>query len=80
MWMNEELIPEAVLITDLGADPVGLLDIALRLENAFGILIPPGELFFENMAESESSSGERGFVTEDGIEGLREQLPRTDVD
>jgi len=77
---QEDVIPEAVLIADLGADPAGLLDVALRLENAFGILIPPGELFLEDMAEFESSYVERGFVTEDGIEALRLQLPHADVD
>ena len=70
----------ANLVTDLGADTVGLLDISLRLENAFGILIPPSELFLENMADFESSHVERGFVAEDGIEVLREQLPHANVD
>lgn len=77
---QEEVIPKAVLIADLGADPAGLLEIELLLENAFGILIPLGELFLEDMAEFESSYVERGFVTEHGIEALREQLPHADVD
>ena len=78
--VEDDTTLEANLITDLGADTVGLLDISLRLENAFGILIPPSELFLENMADFESSHVERGFVAEDGIEVLREQLPHANVD
>ena len=78
--VEDETTLEANLITDLGADTIGLLDISLRFENAFGILIPPSELFLENRADFESSHVERGFVTEDGIEVLREQLPHANVD
>jgi len=78
--VEDDTTLEANLITDLGADTVGLLDISLRLENAFSILIPPSELFLENMADFESSHVERGFVAEDGIEVLREQLPHANVD
>lgn len=78
--VEDDTTLEAHLITDLGADRVGLLDISLRLENAFDILIPPSELFLENMADFESSHVERGFVAEDGIEVLREQLPHANVD
>ena len=78
--VEDDTTLEANLVTDLGADTVGLLDISLRLENAFGILIPPSELFLENMADFESSHVERGFVAEDGIEVLREQLPHANVD
>ena len=78
--VEDDTTLEANLITDLGADTVGLLDISLRLENAFSILIPPRELFLENMADFESPHVERGFVTEDGIEVLREQLPHANAD
>ena len=63
--VEDDTTLEANLITDLGADTVGLLDISLRLEN---------------MADFESSHVERGFVTEDGIEVLRERLPHANVD
>ena len=63
--IEDDTTLEANLVTDLGADTVGLLDISLRLEN---------------MADFESSHVECGFVTEDGIEVLREQLPHANVD
>jgi len=63
--VEDDTTLEANLVTDLGADTVGLLDISLRLEN---------------MADFESSHVERGFVTEDGIEVLRERLPHANVD
>ena len=78
--VEDETTLEANLITDLGADTIGLLDISLRFENAFGILIPPSELFLENRADFESSHVERGFVTEARIEVLREQRPHANVD
>ncbi|MFP6618426.1 MAG: acyl carrier protein, partial [Pirellulaceae bacterium] len=78
--VEDDTTLEAHLITDLGADRVGLLDISLRLENALDILIPPSESFLENMADFESSHIERGFVAEDGIEVLRKQLPHANVD
>ena len=49
--VEDDITLEANLNTDLGADTVGLPDIALRLENAFGILIPSGELALDDMAE-----------------------------
>ena len=78
--VEDDTTLEANRITDLGADTVGVLDISLRFENAFGFLIPRSELFLENMADFESSHVERGFVTEARIEVLREQLPHANVD
>ena len=77
---EEEVTLKATLIADLGAEPVALLDIVLTLEKAFGIPIPPAELFLDSLAEFESSHVERGYVTEDGIEALREQLPHANVE
>ena len=77
---QKEVIPEAFLIAEFGADPVGLLDVEFRIESAFGILIPPGDLFLEDIAEFESSYVKRGYVTDHAIEVLPEQLPPADVD
>ncbi|MGA2500781.1 MAG: acyl carrier protein, partial [Tepidisphaeraceae bacterium] len=41
---DEEVTPTATLRGDLGAESIDFLDIAFRLEKAFGIKIPRGEM------------------------------------
>ena len=41
----DEVKPEATLSGDLGAESIDYLDIVFRLEKAFNIKIPRGELF-----------------------------------
>ena len=41
--------PEATLVGDLGAESIDFLDIVFRLEKAFDIKIPRGELFPEDI-------------------------------
>ena len=65
---EEEVTREATLQGDLGAESIDFLDIVFRLERNFGIKIPRGELFPENlMADPEwiadgklTSQGRRG--------------------
>ena len=47
---EEEVTPEAVIRDDLGAESIDFLDIIFRLEKAFGIKIPRGEMMPENLA------------------------------
>ena len=42
---EEEVTPGAKLVGDLGAESIDFLDIVFRLEKAFDIKIPRGELF-----------------------------------
>jgi len=42
---EEDVTPEATLVGDLGAESIDFLDIVFRLEKAFDIKIPRGELF-----------------------------------
>ena len=56
---DDEVTPEATLIEDLGAESIDFLDIVFRLEKAFDIKIPRGELFPENLASADS-----GFVAD----------------
>ncbi len=46
---EEEVTREATLQGDLGAESIDFLDIVFRLERNFGIKIPRGELFPENL-------------------------------
>ena len=42
---DDEVTPEATMVGDLGAESIDFLDIVFRLEEAFDIKIPRGELF-----------------------------------
>ena len=76
---DDEVTPEATLSGDLGAESIDYLDIVFRLEKNFGIKIPRGELFPENLA-GESGYVKDGVVTPDGIAELRKRMPHADVD
>ncbi len=77
---DDEVTPAATLVGDLGAESIDFLDIVFRLEKNFGIKIPRGELFPENLTSADASFAEDGVVTAAGIEELRKQLPHADVD
>lgn len=76
---DDEVNPESTLIGDLGAESIDFLDIVFRLEKAFDIKIPRGELFPENIAQSESGLILDGKVTPAGIEELKSKMPHADV-
>ncbi|HPZ83342.1 MAG TPA: acyl carrier protein, partial [Thermogutta sp.] len=46
---EEEVRPDATLVGDLGAESIDFLDIVFKLEKAFNIKIPRGELFPEDI-------------------------------
>jgi acyl carrier protein len=77
---DDEVTPEATLVGDLGAESIDFLDIVFRLEKAFDIKIPKGELFPENLSASAPDFAKDGTVTETGIRLLREKLPHVDVE
>lgn len=75
---EEEITPQARLIDDLGAESIDFLDIVFRLEKTFGIKIPRGELFPENILTNDSFVKE-GKLTEQGIAELRKRMPYADL-
>ena len=77
---DDEVTPEATLVGDLGAESIDFLDIVFRLEKAFDVKIPRGELFPENLTAGDPELVQDGVVTEKGIASLREKLPFADVD
>ena len=77
---DDEVTPEATLVGDLGAESIDFLDIVFRLEKNFGIKIPRGELFPDNLASAESGFVKDGVVTPTGIAELRQRMPHADVD
>lgn len=74
---EEEVQTEATLMGDLGAESIDFLDIVFRLEKAFGIKIPPGDLFPDNILNNPEFV-ESGKLTEAGLAGLKESMPHVD--
>jgi acyl carrier protein len=74
---EEEVTPTAVIRDDLGAESIDFLDIMFRLEKAFGIKIPRGEMMPENLS-SDPNIVKDGVVTPQGIEMLKQKMPHSD--
>ena len=76
---DEEITPEATLVGDLGAESIDFLDIVFRLEKAFDIKIPRGELFPEDILTN-SQYVKDGKVTDVGVAELRKRMPFADLE
>ena len=76
---DDEVTPEATLVGDLGAESIDFLDIVFRLEKTFGITIPRGELFPEDILTN-SEYIKDGKVTDDGVAELRKRMPFANLD
>ncbi len=69
-----EITPAASLTRDLGAESIDFIDIVFRLEKAFDIKIPSGDLFPGNILNNEQFIL-NGIVTEAGLAELKKKLP-----
>lgn len=76
---EDEVVPQATLTNDLGAESIDFLDIVFRLEKSFDIKIPRGELFPDNVL-SDDRYVQDGKITPDGLQELRKRMPYADVD
>ena len=74
---DDEIKPNAVIRDDLGAESIDFLDIQFRLEKAFNIKIPKGDMFPENL-ESDPNFVQGGKVTPAGIAELKKRMPKSD--
>ena len=74
---EEEVTPTAVIKDDLGAESIDFLDIMFRLEKAFGIKIPRGEMMPENL-QNDATIVQNGMVTPAGIAQLKQRMPHSD--
>lgn len=74
---DDEVTPEATLRGDLGAESIDFLDIVFRLEKAFGIKIPRGEMFPEDLFNN-ASYVQNGRVTPEGLVELKKRMPHMD--
>jgi acyl carrier protein len=72
---EEDIKPTSTLQGDLGAESIDFLDIVFRLERAFGIKIPRGELFPESIFRGDPELVQNGRVTPKGLDELRIKMP-----
>ena len=75
---EDDVTPAATMVGDLGAESIDVLDIVFRLEKAFGIKIPRGELFPEEVLSS-ADFVVNGKVNASGIEALKARMPFVDL-
>ncbi len=75
---EEEVTPGARLVGDLGAESIDFLDIVFRLEKAFDIKIPRGELFPEDILTN-AQYVQNGKVTPEGMKQLEARMPFADL-
>jgi acyl carrier protein len=77
---EEEVTPKASLIDDLGAESIDFLDIVFRLEKAFDVKIPRGELFPEDLAavQGDPNYVQNGTVTAAGLAEFKRRMPFAD--
>lgn len=75
---DDDVTMDAKLTKDLGAESIDFLDIVFKLEQAFGIKIPQGELFPDNVAQDPQFVAD-GKVTPKGIAALKERMPHVNL-
>ena len=76
---EDEVKPDATLVGDLGAESIDFLDIVFRLEKAFNIKVPRGELFPEDILTNPDYVKD-GKVTPEGVAQLRKRMPFANLD
>ena len=74
---DDEVTPEAKVSADLGAESIDYLDITFRLEKAFDIKIPRGELLPDNVLNNPEYV-QNSKLTEAGLAQLKERMPHVD--
>jgi acyl carrier protein len=75
---DDEVTPEAKLTADLGAESIDFLDITFRLEKAFDIKIPRGELIPDDLL-NKPEYVQDGKLTEQGLEEFKKRMTHTDL-
>ena len=75
---EDDVHHRSTLQGDLGAESIDFLDIVFRLERNFGIKIPRGELFPENVV-SDPDMIKDGKLTAKGLDELKTRMPYADL-
>jgi acyl carrier protein len=74
---DDEVTEDATLTGDLGAESIDFLDIVFRLEKAFNIKIPRGELFPDDVLNNPDYVSS-GRLTAQGLAQLKKAMPHAD--
>lgn len=75
---DDEVTAEAMISADLGAESIDFLDITFRLEKAFNIKIPRGELIPDNLL-NDPQYVQNGKLTESGLAEFKQRMPHADL-
>src|SRR5688572_2616913 len=75
---EDEVKPSATLRGDLGAESIDFLDIAFRLEKAFNIKIPKGDMFPEDVFTNQAYV-QNNRITPAGLEQLKTRMKHVDI-
>lgn len=75
---EEDVRPDAKLSADLGAESIDFLDITFRLEQAFGIKIPQGDLVPDNLL-NDPEYVQDGKLTDKGLAEFVARMPHADL-
>ncbi len=76
---DDEVSATATLRSDLGAESIDYLDMLFKLQREFNIEIPRGDLFPDDVFQTEEYVQD-GKVTEAGLVELRKRMPHADLD
>ncbi len=76
---DDEVTVDAKISADLGAESIDYLDITFRLEKAFDIKIPRGELIPDNLLNNPEYVKE-GKLTDEGLDKFKEAMPHADLE
>ncbi|MGW1491718.1 acyl carrier protein [Streptomyces sp. NBC_00191] len=78
---TDEVVPEATLLDDLGAESIDLLDILFRLERSLGIKIQAAELaaYVQGGIPDEEFGDENEIVSAVGLAQLKKVMPQIDT-
>lgn len=76
---ESEVRMDASLVRDLGAESIDFIDMIFRLEKAFEIKIPSGDLFPAGLLNDPRLVKE-GRVTPEGLAELRTKIPYLDLE
>ena len=72
---DDEVMAEATLMGDLGAESIDFLDIVFRLEKAFEMKIPREELFPAESLMNNTEFVNNGKLTDTGLAELKNKMP-----
>lgn len=78
----EEVVDDATLLDDLGAESIDLLDILFRLERSLGVKIQAAELaeYVQGGIPEEEFGDENEIVTDRALAQLKTVMPQIDVE